>query len=296
MRVREANSEKQIANRNIMKALIVEGGALRTVFSAGVLDAFLVNKFDPFDLYIGVSGGSMSMTYFLSKSYQATYEITKKIIADTEFMGLKNIFSEEGYINLAYLQEYADRSYPLDIPALEKISRHKKIEIVATNIEDGTPVYLWPTIQNWRDCLKASSTLPFLTKGYYWVNDLKLMDGGWADPIPARRAVELGADQVVVIRSQPLTYRSDWHYFGVLGQFINRNNPAMKDLFAREHIVYNEALDFLNEEHVEQIIQIAPPDYLKTTAYSATEEKLTIDYRTGLDMGLRFMAEYGGGF
>ncbi len=70
----------------------------------------------------------------------------------------------------------------------------------------------------------------------------------------------------------------------------------MKDLFARKHIVYNEALDFLNEEHVEQIIQIAPPDYLKTTAYSATKEKLTIDYRTGLDMGLRFMEEYGGGF
>ena len=123
-----------------------------------------------------------------------------------------------------------------------------------------------------------------------------IRDRGWADPIPARRAVELGADQIVVIRSQPLTYRSDWHYFGVLGQFINRNNPAMKDLFAREHIVYNEALDFLKEEHTEQIIQIAPPDYLKTTAYSATEEKLTIDYRTGLDMGLRFIEEFGGGF
>ena len=279
-----------------MKALIVEGGALRTVFSAGVLDAFLVNQFDPFDLYIGVSGGSMSMTYFLSRTYQATFEITKKIIADTEFMGLKNIFSEEGYINLAYLQEYADKSYPLDVSVLEKTSRNKKIEIVATNIEDGTPVYLWPTMQNWRDCLKASSTLPFLTKGYFWINELKLMDGGWADPIPARRAVELGADQIVIIRSQPLTYRSDWHYLGMLGQFINRNNKAMKDLFAREHIVYNEALDFLKEDHSQQIIQISPPDSLKTTAYSTTEEKLIIDYRTGLDMGLQFIRKYGGRF
>jgi len=279
-----------------MKALIVEGGALRTVFSAGVLDAFMVNQFDPFDLYIGVSGGSMSMTYFLSRAYQATFEITKKIIADTEFMGLKNIFSEEGYINLAHLQTYADQSYPLDISALETISRNKKIEIVATNIADGKPIYLWPTIQNWRDCLKASSTLPFLTKGYFWINELKLMDGGWADPIPARRAVELGADQIVIIRSQPLTYRSDWHYLGMLGQFINRNNPAMKDLFAREHIVYNEALDFLKEDHAQQIIQISPPETLKTTAYSATEEKLIIDYRTGLDMGLRFIREYGGRF
>ena len=279
-----------------MKALIVEGGALRTVFSAGVLDAFLVNQFDPFDLYIGVSGGSMSMTYFLSRAYQATFKITKKSIADTEFMGLKNIFSEEGYINLAYLQEYADKSYPLDVSVLEKTSRNKKIEIVATNIEDGTPVYLWPTMQNWRDCLKASSTLPFLTKGYFWINELKLMDGGWADPIPARRAVELGADQIVIIRSQPITYRSDWHYLGMLGQFINRNNPAMKDLFAREHIVYNEALDFLKEDHSKQIIQISPPDSLKTTAYSTTEEKLIIDYRTGLDMGLQFIRKYGGGF
>jgi len=260
-----------------MKALIVEGGALRTVFSAGVLDAFLVNQFDPFDLYIGVSGGSMSMTYYLSRTYQATFEITKKIIADTQFMGLKNIFSEEGYINLAYLQEYADKSYPLDVSTLEKTSRNKKIEIVATNVEDGKPVYLWPTLQNWRDCLKASSTLPFLTKGYFWINELKLIDGGWADPIPARRAVELGADQIVIIRSQPLTYRSDWHYLGMLGQFINRNNKAMKDLFAREHIVYNEALDFLKEDHSQQIIQISPPDSLKTTAYSATEEKLILD-------------------
>lgn len=279
-----------------MKALIVEGGALRTVFSAGVLDAFMVNQFDPFDLYIGVSGGSMSMTYFLSRTYQATFEITKKIVADTQFMGLKNIFSEEGYINLAHLQAYADQSYPFDISALEKTSRNKKIEIVATNVKDGRPVYLWPTIQNWRDCLKASSTLPFLTKGYFWINELKLIDGGWADPIPARRAVELGADQIVIVRSQPLTYRSDWHYLGMLGQFINYNNPAMKDLFAREHIVYNEALDFLKEDHSQQIIQISPPETLKTTAYSATEEKLIIDYRTGLDMGLQFIQKYGGGF
>ncbi|MEM8906409.1 MAG: patatin family protein [Bacteroidota bacterium] len=276
-----------------MKALVIEGGALRTVFTAGVLDAFLANGFDPFDIYLGVSGGSMSLSYFYTQQYRATFDILQNIASDSQFMGLKNLWYNDGYINLSYLLDFSEKRYPFPIDhALEKVKQHQ-LEIVATNLHDGAPVYLRPNKKNWLTCLKASSTLPFLTKGYCWVDDLKLMDGGWSDPIPAKRAFKLGAEKVVVVRTQPLHYKSDWRYLGMLGKFLHRNNPQLSEKFAEEHLIYNRCLHFLNGKHHSRIIQIAPPDYLKTTAYSASADTLNFDYRTGLDMALQFLHKYG---
>ena len=51
-------------------AIVVEGGGFKSAFSAGVLDSFIINNFDPFDIYVGVSGGAMNLTsYILMKIY-----------------------------------------------------------------------------------------------------------------------------------------------------------------------------------------------------------------------------------
>lgn len=279
-----------------MKALIVEGGALRTVFSTGVLDAFIVNGFDPFDIYIGVSGGAMCMSYYFTGQYRAAYNIVQHIANDPQFMGLKNLLSTEGFLNLSYLFEFSESNFPFQIDKAIQKKKNKTIEIVATNLQDAKPVYLWPNKQNWIPCLKASGTLPFISKGFFPFGKLKLTDGGWSDPIPAKRALQLGADQIVVVRSQPLQYRSEWRYLGMLGKLLHRDKPNIQVLFNNEYRMYNKCLDFLNKEHPIQVIQIAPPDYLKTTAYSTSVEKMNIDYRTGLDMAIQFLHQHRADF
>ena len=279
-----------------MKALVVEGGALRTVFSSGVLDAFTTYGYDPFDIYIGVSGGSMAMSYFLSKQYRDIFEIILKVSRDERFMGLKNLIYQDGYINLSYLLSFSESNYRFKREIAAQNLAGKKIEIVVTRVDNGKTVYLRPNKNNWLTCMKASATLPFLTKGYCWVDGVKYMDGGWSAPIPAKRALDLGAHKILVIRSQPLKYKSQFGYVHRIGKLFNQRNPKLAKQLEIEHKIYNKSLYFLEGKHKSKILQIAPPDFLKTTAFSANHDTLYYDYRTGLDMAIQFLYEHAENF
>ena len=151
--------------KNEKTALVLQGGALRTIFTSGVLDAFLSQKFFPFDIYIGVSAGTMCLSYYLGNQYNTTFEIIKKLADDKEFINVFNAFKEEGIVNLSHLKQFTTNQYPIDYKTLELNKKGKIIEFVATNIETGSPEYLKPTIKNWNECLIASSTLPIYKIG-----------------------------------------------------------------------------------------------------------------------------------
>ena len=69
-------------------ALVIEGGGFKSVFSAGVLDAFLMNKFNPFDIYIGVSSGSMSLSYYITGQYKTYFSISKALLFSRIFLAV----------------------------------------------------------------------------------------------------------------------------------------------------------------------------------------------------------------
>ena len=80
--------------------LVVQGGTLRSIFTSGVLDAFISSGFNPFKYMVGVSGGAMCMSYYISKQYKTTYNIMQELAGDEKFKNWLNMFSEEGFINL----------------------------------------------------------------------------------------------------------------------------------------------------------------------------------------------------
>lgn len=273
-------------------ALVVQGGSLRSVFTAGIFDAFIALKFNPFDYYVGVSGGAMTLSYFLSHQFRTSFNVLKELSTDNQFINIKNVFSEEGFVNLDYLVKFTQSKFPLEIDEALKTLQKKELEVVATNMANGDPVYLQPDKKNWLTHLRATATLPFFSRGVCNVNGLQLMDGGWSDAIPVRRAISKGAKKIVVLRTLPKDHKEDWSYFGVFGGFWHRNNPKLSKRFSEDHIYYNEIVDFLNRENEDlDIYQIAPPTYLKTTSYSSTLEKIEEDYRLGVEMGMHFVAE-----
>lgn len=285
--------------QNEKKALVVQGGSLRSIFSAGVLDALMVKGFNPFDICIGVSGGSMCLSYYLSEQYRSTYDILSKIFKDDKFISIRNFFSTEGYINLSYLEQYAMREHPLNFDIIEKRHADKQIEVVTTCMRTGEPFYIRPNRSNWLRALRASSTLPFLTKGYCeWkepdkASSIRLMDGGWSDPIPVKRAIELGATKIVVIRTHPADYRLDWSYLGWFGSYWHRKNPQLSRRFSNDHEYYNETIDFLErDDHEVTIHQIAPKEHLATSNYSTNQTKIDTDYRLGLDLANQFLIDH----
>jgi len=274
-------------------ALVIQGGALKSIFTSGVLDAFMAARFDPFDIYIGVSGGSMCLSYYLAKQFHATYHIISNIFMDSKFISLKHLFTAEGYVNLQYLETFAMTHYPLDLKAALKRAKQAHIEIVATNMKNGDPVYIRPEKHNWHKALRASSTLPFLTKGYCQFDGMKLMDGGWSDPIPVKRAVDLGAKKVIVIRTMPADLKLEWSYFGWFGGLWHKENPLLSRRFSEDHEYYNASIDYIanNPKNVD-IIQIAPEKHLTTSSYSTSKHKIISDYRLGVDFGMQFLNTY----
>ena len=273
-------------------ALVIEGGGFKSVFSAGVLDAFIMSKYNPFDIYIGVSSGAMSLSYYISGQYKEYFSISKSILTSKKFLSYKHALEEEGYMNLDFLTDYAKKNNPLKLQSIIKLIKNKLFYIVATSLENGEAVYLRPNKQNIYKCLQATSSLPFFTKGKFKINGVELMDGAWADPIPVKSAADFGATKIIVIRPYPLDYRlKGLSYLGILAGYWWRNYPAVSENFFNGNDNYNNAVDFLKSKHKNiDVIQINPEKTLKSGVVSTKVEDLIEDYHCGLEKGMDFLS------
>ena len=93
------------------KVLILEGGGFKTSFSAGVMDAFQMQAHNPFDSYIGVSGGCIAISYFLSKKYGYFYQCMRTLCQDDRFVKYTKAFSD-GLMNLDFFYDIAYKEFP----------------------------------------------------------------------------------------------------------------------------------------------------------------------------------------
>jgi len=272
-------------------ALVIEGGGFKSVFSAGVLDAFLMNKFNPFDIYIGVSSGAMSLSYYITSQYKTYFSLSKEVAVNEKFLSYTHALSEQGYMDLKFLAEYAKQNNPLELQNMQESTENKQFYVVATDLNNGKAVYLEPNKQNAYKCLRATSSLPFFTKGLCKINGLSLMDGAWSDPIPVKSAADFGANKIIVIRPHPLDYKiNGLSYLGLLAGYWWKNNPKVRDNFFKEHNLYNEAVDFLMKKHKNiEILQICPDNFLKSGVVGTSKEDLTQDYHYGLEKGMDFL-------
>jgi len=275
-----------------MNCLIVEGGGFKTGFTSGVLDALQVAGHTDFDMCLGVSGGSVTASYFLSKQYRQCVTAIKLLAKDTEFTQFTRTFGAEGYMDIDYLKKVAKKKVPLDLNTAMTTLKTTKVNFVATDLTTGKAVYLRPNKQNWLDILIASSTLPFATKGKHTIKGKEYFDGGWSDPLPAKWAYEQGAKRILVVRTAPKERKTTQSLADYFGSMFYNNNPHLRDAFANCHLRYNEAVEFLLNPPKDLVIeQIAPIKELKSTTYTYTNKTIMSDYRYGLDKGIYYLAE-----
>jgi len=272
-------------------ALVIEGGGFKSVFSAGVLDAFLINKFNPFDIYIGVSSGAMCLSYYVASQYKTYFSLSKEVSVNEKFLSYKHAFSEQGYMDLKFLTKYAKQNNPIELQNIKEATENKQLYVVATNLDNAKAVYLEPNKKTFYKCLQATASLPFFTKGSCEINGIALMDGAWSDPIPAKSAADLGANKIIVIRPHPVGYKvNGLSYLGLVAGYWWKNSPKVRDNFFKEDNNYNEAVDFLTKKHKNiEILQICPDNFLKSGVVGTTKEDLTQDYHCGLEKGMDFL-------
>ncbi len=271
------------------KVLILEGGGFKTSFSAGVMDAFQMQSHNPFDSYIGVSGGCIAISYFLSKRYGFFYQCMRTLCQDERFVKYSKAFTD-GLMNLDFFYDIAYKEFPFDFETAIQSLEGKEYYIVLTNSNDGATEYHQPTTDNWVDMTIAASTVPMLTKGKHVVNGVHYSDGGISDPIPVKWAVDNGATDIVLIRTthhnfKPSRLRPE--YFA--SKFI-RANQKIKDDVENFQNKIKESIDYIDTlpPHI-KVDQIAPNVVLNSNIFTNSVKNIELDYRTGLESGLNYI-------
>ncbi len=284
-------------NKKNKTALVVEGGGMRGVFSAGVLNAFGTAGFDPFDLYIGVSAGACNLAAHLAEQHNRNYHVTTVYSATSRFISLMRFIRGGHYMDLDWLWDITISECRLD---LEKIfSRLKKGKkeyvVVATSIITGLPLYLVPDRSNLEHYIKVSSSLPVLYRKILNVDSIPAMDGGIADPLPVIEAYKRGAKKIVIIRSRPSSYVKRKSHLSFLLPFIFRKYPGITEAMKNRHRVYMEAVDFINNppEGI-NVYEISLPEGTNISRTTKDPKLLEKVYMTGQRAGNDFIKKVCG--
>ena len=186
-------------------ALCLEGGSLRGLFTAGVLDAFLDN-----DLYIeyvnGVSAGSMNGMNYVSKQRGRSKRINLKYLHDKRYISFRNMFTSRQIFNFDFLFGDISNKYdPFDWDAFN--DKAQRYEAVATDVITGESAYFdKDSCSDIIAAVKASSSIPVMSK-MIDVDGRKYLDGGISTSIAYNRAFELGYSKVVAVLTREEGYR-----------------------------------------------------------------------------------------
>ena len=187
-----------------MVGFIDVGGGMRDIYGAGVTDCFQ-DKGILFDLCIGVSAGSANIASFLSGQRGRNYRFFCEYSSRKEYMSIRNMIKKGSYIDLDYIYSTLSDEGGEDPIDYDTLAASKSEFItVATDAQTGDAVYFDKsnTMRNDLGLLKASGAIPFVCKPINF-NGKEYFDGGVADPLPIKKAFDMGCDKVVVIIPRP---------------------------------------------------------------------------------------------
>ena len=273
--------------------LILEGGSLRCAFTAGVMDALLLLGPLKFERILGISAGSMVMATYLSGQYKHFYRISRDLVEDGTFIRFSSAWSKEGLMNLSHLRAHVMRHAPLDLDALGVAQETTQAIVVTTHLETGKPRYIEPQGRDWMDALVASSSLPMVTRGKVQFRGEWMFDGGYSDPLPLEKAIEMGGRHILVVRTRPMGDHASQSYVDSFGMYWHRHNKVLAPLFLEGYERYNDTVDRLlrgGDNHGRTWEEIAPPYPLQTDAWTVGAKEVAQDYRLGVDTAMNWWA------
>lgn len=265
-------------------ALVLEGGAFRGQYTAGVLDTFLDHHIE-FDRVIGVSAGALCGANFVSKQYGRAEAINTVHRHDRHYISTTHLLRGNSIINMDYLfEDHGKRWQNFDERAYERSA--SKITIVATNIETGTAVtFDHPTGDHLTVALKASTAMPFITPPVA-TNQGKCLDGGVANSVPYDMAKKMGFDKVVVVRTRDVTYHKKPSSAMVKRLYRQhyKDYPAFVAAGIHRPIMYNQQVDTINKiaNHGE-LFCLAPQKPVTISRLESNVNKLKALYQEGVD-------------
>ena len=263
------------------KGLILEGGAMRGMFSAGVIDVMMEHGIT-FDGAIGVSAGAAFGCNYKSKQIGRVIRYNTRFCQDKRYGGFRVLLKEGNF----YSKQFCYEEVPLvhdvfDFDTYE--SNPMDFYVVATDVETGKAEYhiLADRHDHGFEWIRASASMPLVSR-MVEIDGRRYLDGALADSIPVQYFESLGYDLNVVILTQPLGYRKKRDtLYPVMKQYYSKY-PRLVEAIATRHEQYNASLDHIAREEAEgKLIVLRPPEKLPIGRTEKNPEKLRQVYEIG---------------
>ena len=266
--------------------LVLEGGGMRGLFSAGVLDALLELKELNVNGIVGVSSGALFGVNYVSKQKERAVRYNKKYADDKRYMGLHSWITTGNAVNKDFA--FYELPYKLDVFDNETFKKAETdFYVVMTNVESGKPEYvLIEDAFAQMEYLRATSALPFASK-IIEINGKKYLDGGISDSIPIDFCESLGYDKIIAVLTRPEgTYKED--KLGFLYKLVYRKYPNLVNSLLNMATDYEKVLAKIKDlENKGKIFVVRPPEVLKIGRLEKNRDKIQKVYDIGLNTGLK---------
>ena len=269
-------------------ALIVEGGAMRGIFAAGVLDAFMQDDFRPYDFAIGVSAGVSNLVGYLSQAPKRSYNVITTMATDKTFFNPARFAKGGNLVDVKWLWDESNQRYPLDCGEL-----FSSIPLIAavTNVDTGSADYYHIKPENLSNVVEATTALPIAYRETPCFSGGCYTAGGVADSIPVREAYRRGARDITVILSHPLSYRMKPQKHQWMLKKLLKKFPHIAESMAVRAENYNQSLEFIRNPPKDATIKvIAPPEAFAVKRLTMDQSTLDAGYEMGVKAGEEHLA------
>jgi predicted patatin/cPLA2 family phospholipase len=267
------------------KGLVLEGGAMRGLFTAGIIDVMMEAGIEP-DGIIGVSAGAAFGCNYKSRQPGRAIRYNTRFAKDARYSGIWSLLKSGDYFNAEFGYHIIPKQYDVfDDEAFDK--NPMEFIVVCTDVETGKPVYQQLTRADYDtyEWIRASASMPLASK-VVELAGLKLLDGGVADSIPLAYAESIGYDRNVVILTQPEGYQKEHNPFMPLMRLALRKYPHMIEAMDTRHLMYNRQLEFVSQTEREgRCLVIRPKQKIPIGHISHDPENMRQVYDMGRDMG-----------
>ena len=271
------------------KGLVLEGGAMRGLFTAGIIDVMMEAGVEP-DGLIGVSAGAAFGCNYKSRQPGRAIRYNTRFAKDARYSGLKSLLTTGDYFNAQFGYHIVPYQYDLfDVETFEQ--NPMEFIVVCTDVLTGQAVYHKMDRVDYDELewLRASASMPLASK-VVEVAGRKLLDGGVADSIPLAYFESIGYDRNVVILTQPEGYVKHRTKLMPLMRIGLRHYPEMIQAMDRRYLMYNHELEFVRQaERERRCLVIRPDEKLPIGHISHDPEEMKRVYQIGREMGDRYI-------
>jgi predicted patatin/cPLA2 family phospholipase len=271
------------------KGLVLEGGAMRGLWTAGVTDVMMEHNIWP-DGLIGVSAGAAFGCNYKSRQIGRAIRYNTRFAKDPRYSGWKSLLKSGNYFNAEFGYHVVPYEYDFfDIETFEKDPL--EFTIVCTDVETGAAVYHQMDHVDYDELewLRASASMPLASK-VVEVQGHKLLDGGVSDSIPLEYYEQQGYDRNIVILTQPLGYQKEHNKLMPLMRLALRKYPRFLKALDERHLMYNQELEYVAEaERQGRCLVIRPDGPIPIGHLSHDPQQMRLVYDMGRKVGERYI-------